>query len=70
MDLSETGDVFVPVVAAPLVASIKWNFFGNGSVTTEDGAFSPVSWLRIVGQLKPGVTPIFDTLGMRFEADS
>ena len=57
MDLSEAGDVFVPFMAAPLVASIKWNFFSSGLVTTEDGAFSPVSWLRIVGRLKPGVTP-------------
>ena len=55
-DLSAPGDIFVPVMAAPLVAPSKENFFSSGLVTTEDGAFSPTSWLRIVGRLKPGVT--------------
>jgi putative ABC transport system permease protein len=55
-DLSAAGDVFVPLMAAPLVAPSKENFFSDRLVTTEDGAFSPTSWLRIVGRLRPEAT--------------
>jgi putative ABC transport system permease protein len=53
-DLSESADVFVPLLAAPLVAASKENFFSDHVVTTEDGAYSPTSWLRIVGRLRSG----------------
>jgi len=55
-DLSAPGDVFVPLAAAPALAAVKENFFASGTVTTEDGAFSPTSWLRVVGRLRPDVT--------------
>ena len=60
-DLSAAADVFVPLMAAPVVAAMRENFFGSGTVTTEDGAFSPTSWLRVVGRLKAGVTPAMAT---------
>jgi putative ABC transport system permease protein len=55
-DLSSPADVFVPLTAAPLVAATRENFFSNKLVTTEDGGFSPSSWLRIVARLRPGVS--------------
>ena len=57
VDLAAPPDVFAPLLSAPLIAATKENFFGNTVVTTDDGAFSPMSWLRVTGRLRPGVTP-------------
>jgi len=55
--LTQRPDVFVPVMAAPVVAAVKENFFSSEEVRTEDGQFwSPTSWLHVIGRLRPGVS--------------
>jgi predicted permease len=54
--LARPVDVFVPVMAAATVAALKENFFSDQTVDSGDGLFSPSSWLRVVGRLKPGIS--------------